>query len=89
MDKKIVMVKLIIQKKNCCSNNKMFSLLGKSSGLIPLVSNSFGVLDFVGKGCCLSCQMARGFFFFSTFFGLIGYLLQVGALKWSHEVTSL
>jgi hypothetical protein len=34
------MVELIIQKKkNRKSNNKNFSLLGKSSGLTPLASN--------------------------------------------------
>jgi hypothetical protein len=38
-DKKIVMVKLAIQKKKSGRNNKKFSLFGKSSGLTPQVSN--------------------------------------------------
>jgi hypothetical protein len=38
-DKKIVMVKLTTQEKKNRYSNKKFSLLGKSSGLIPLVSN--------------------------------------------------
>jgi hypothetical protein len=43
-EKKIVMVKLVIQRKRKrkntrYSNNKKFNLLGKSPGVIPLVSN--------------------------------------------------
>jgi hypothetical protein len=37
-DKKIVMEKVTMQK-NRYNNNKKFSLLGKSSGLTPLVCN--------------------------------------------------
>jgi hypothetical protein len=91
-----VMVKLITQKnKNRYSNNKKFSLLGKSSGFISLVSNpSIGAWysRLCGDRCCPSCWTAWGgdnwrvfLFFFSTFFGLMGCPLQAGALKWSHQ----
>jgi hypothetical protein len=58
-------IKLIIQikigiKNTIYSNNKKFSLLGKSSGLTPLVSILvvvLGILAFVGKGAT-SCQTA-------------------------------
>jgi hypothetical protein len=66
-DKKIVMVKLIIQKKiqknTKYSNDKKFSLLGKSSGVIPLVSSpGIGAWysGLCGKGFCPSCQTAWG-----------------------------
>jgi hypothetical protein len=80
------MVKLIIKKKNRYSNNKKFSLLGKSSGLIPLVSNpGIGAWysGICGEGCCPSCQLGvetAGGFPPPTFLDLMGHLLQVGAL---------
>jgi hypothetical protein len=60
-DKKIARVKLIIQtkqNKTRYKNNKKFSLLGESSGLIPLVSHSgigASYSGFCEKGCCPSC----------------------------------
>jgi hypothetical protein len=47
-----------------------------------------GATPLVGK---LGVELARGFFLFSfsTFLGLMGHPLQVGALKWSHQVTGL
>jgi hypothetical protein len=55
-DKKIVMVKVNNIGKNRYSNNKKFSLLGKSPGLISLASNpsvGTGYSGFVGKGAAL------------------------------------
>jgi hypothetical protein len=65
-DMKIVMVKLIIQKKKerkktRYNNNKKFSLLGRSSGLIPLASNpgiGTSYSGLCGERCCPSCQKA-------------------------------
>jgi hypothetical protein len=34
-------------------------------------------------------EIAGGVFIFSAFLGLMGHPLQVGALKWSHQVTGL
>jgi hypothetical protein len=55
---------------------------------------ALGILGFVEKGTApfvrqLGVEMAGGFFlfFFSDFFGFVSYLLQVGALMWSHQVT--
>jgi hypothetical protein len=55
---------------------------------------ALGILGFVGKGAVpLVGQLVGGggwtVFFLHAFLGLLGYLLQVGALKWSHMVTSL
>jgi hypothetical protein len=58
---------------------------------------ALGILGFVGKGAAplvrqLGVEMAGGFFlffFFPTFLGLMGGLLQVGALRWCHLVTGL
>jgi hypothetical protein len=62
-DKKIVMVKLTTQEKKNRYSNKKFSLLGKSSGLIPLVSNpGIGAwcAGLCGEGCCPPCWTAWG-----------------------------
>jgi hypothetical protein len=53
-----------------------------------------GILGFVGKGAAplvrqLGVETAGGFFFFSAVLGLMGPLLQVGALMGSHQVTGL
>jgi nitrate reductase NapE component len=78
-------------------NNKKFSLLCKSSGLIPLLSNpgigGYSIMVFVGKGAApLVRQIGGGRWledFFPIFLGLMGCVLQVGALWWSHHVTGL
>jgi hypothetical protein len=80
-------------KKPRYSNNKKFSLLDKSSGLIPLVSNP-GIGAWysglcVGRVLFLLLDRWKDFFFFSTILGVMGCPLQAGALKWSHQVTSL
>jgi hypothetical protein len=91
-DKKIVMVKLIIQeeKKQIQQQQKVQSSLSKCPGLICLASNPgigawYSVL--CGERCCPSCQTAgvetaRGFysFFPLIFLGVMGCLLQAGAL---------
>jgi hypothetical protein len=71
MDKKMVMVKLIVQnkKKNRYSNHKKFSLHSKSSGIISLASN----LGISRKGTAPLVQQpwvekAGGFFFLSFCF---------------------
>jgi hypothetical protein len=68
-------------------------VLGKSSGVIPLVfSPGIGACysGFWGEGCCpLLSDSSFFLFFFSTFLGLMGHLLQVGALIWSNQVTGL
>jgi hypothetical protein len=82
------------------NNNKKFSLLGKSSGLSPLASNpDIGTWysGLCGEGCCPSCKKAWWgdtaeevfLFLFSTFLDFLGHPLQVGALKWSHQMTGL
>jgi hypothetical protein len=94
---KVVMVKLIIQEKNIYSTKKEFSLLGKSSGLIPLASSpGIGPLcsGLCGEECCplarqLGVEMAGGFFSFFCLPWPMGHPLQVGVLKWSHQVTVL
>jgi hypothetical protein len=71
------------KKKNRYNENKKFSLLGKSSGLIPLVSNlAIGAWSsgLCGEGCCPFCQTAWGrdnwrFFFFISFFFLLSFVL--------------
>jgi hypothetical protein len=55
--------------------------------------------ELYGVGLCPTCWTAWGrdgqrvfsfpFFFSPTFLGLMGLLLQVGALMWSHQVTGL
>jgi hypothetical protein len=48
-----------------------------------------------GKGCCPSCQTAwrrggwRSFFLFFDCLGLMGHPLQVGAVKWFHQMVGL
>jgi hypothetical protein len=84
-------------KKSRYTNNKKFSLLGKSFGVISLASNtgiSAWYSELCGEGCWPSFQTAwsrqlKGFFFFFTIFGLRGHLLQVRPLKWFHQVTGL
>jgi hypothetical protein len=76
----MVMVKLIIQKKiTRYSNNKKFSLLGKSSGVILLMSNpdvGAWYSGLCGQECCLSCQKAWGGDSWRIFFSLF--------LPWSY-----
>jgi hypothetical protein len=54
-----------------------------------------GILGFVGNGVAplvgeLGVQMDGWIFlFFPNFLGLMGHPLQVGALKWTHQVTGL
>jgi hypothetical protein len=78
------------KKKNRYSNNKKFSLLGKSSGLIPLVSNPGIGAWYSGLcrvGCFPSCQTAWGGE--GCFFGLMVHLLQAEAPKCSQQMTGL
>jgi hypothetical protein len=73
--------------KNRYNNNKKFSLLSKSPGLTPLVSNLVLVLGYWalwGTVLPLLLDSLRGRCledFFSAFLGFMGHLLQVGALK--------
>jgi hypothetical protein len=80
------MVRFIIPKnKKQVSDNKKFSVIGKSSGVIPLASNP-GIGTWYswlcGEGCCPSCRIAWGgdgwrvfFFLFPAILGLMGHLL--------------
>jgi hypothetical protein len=98
-DKKIVVVKFIIQKKKKQEKTpgtaitKVSSLLGKHSGVIPLASNhGIGTWysGLYGKSAALLWDSLRwrqleGFFyFFPTFLGLMDLPLQAGTLMWSH-----
>jgi hypothetical protein len=49
-----------------------------------------GILGYVGKGVApqLGWEMTEGILF-PTFLGLMGHLLKVGALKWSHQTSGL
>jgi hypothetical protein len=95
-DKKIVLMRLIIQGKKPSTTTTKFSLLGKSSGLIPLVYNP-GIGTWYsglwGEGCCPSSQTACGGDNWRVFFLLSlvlwGHPLQAGALKWSYQMTGL
>jgi hypothetical protein len=84
-DKKIVVVKFIIQKKKKQEKTpgtaitKVSSLLGKHSGVIPLASNHGIGTWYSGlceERCCPTCWTAWGgdgkrvCFFFSAFLGL-------------------
>jgi hypothetical protein len=81
------MVNLIIQKKKRkkkqVHNYKKFSLLRKSSGVIPLASNpGIGAWysELCGEGCCPSCQTVwggDGWRVFSFFFSLLPLFLWV------------
>jgi hypothetical protein len=84
-------VNLIIQikgNKNTRYNNEKFSLLSKSSGLIPLASNlvlALAILGFMGKHPAplagqLGLEMAG--WIFSFFFPLLSLFLWGFCYKW-------
>jgi hypothetical protein len=61
-EKKIIMENLILHEKNRYNNNKIYSPLGKISGLIAVASSpDIGAWysGLCGEGCCPSGQTAR------------------------------
>jgi hypothetical protein len=90
------MVKLIIKKtgttKSLVCLAKVLDLFLWHLILVLLL----GILGFCGEGCCLPLfsdslwdRWLQSFGFFPTFLGLMGHLLEVGALKGSHQMTGL
>jgi hypothetical protein len=60
----------------------------------PILVFALSIPCFVRKGAAslvgqVGVKMAGGVLIFSTFLGFMGHPLQVGALKWSHQVTGL
>jgi hypothetical protein len=63
--------------------------------LVPLSFLKFGILGYVRKVAApLASQLGMGggglrIFFSPPFLGLMNHLLQMGALKWYHQMTDL
>jgi hypothetical protein len=80
-------------KKTRYNNHNKFSLLGEVLDLLlwcPILVLALGILGFVGKSAAplagpLGWWIAGGPFC-PTFLRLMGHLLQVEALKWSHQM---
>jgi hypothetical protein len=92
------MEKLIIKKKKKANRYHNKSLVCSVNVLdlslwCPILALVLSVLGFVGKGASpLVRKLGVGEswrIFFSAFLGLMGHLLQLGALKLSHQMSGL